>query len=104
MEDTQPKHQLESGTSIRDRCHEHAQVEENPDPGGEPGMLPCATRDEDLEDFYTTCMEPDLAPWRAQAPLRDEDIAQFMRWWGLYGPHQQGLILIYKNKWYYPFL
>lgn len=84
-------------------CHDYLSVEENFSPAGEPGMIPCATKDEELEDFYKKTMEPDLDYWKQRAPLNQTHIHAFLDRWKHYGWHQQSMILIHKNRWYYPF-
>ncbi|PNH08360.1 hypothetical protein TSOC_005104 [Tetrabaena socialis] len=84
-------------------CHEFLKVEENWDPRGDPGMLPCATTDAEMEEFYKEAMEPDLKFWRERAPLNRSRIDAFMKTWGDLNWPLQGFVLILKNRWYFPF-
>ncbi|KAG2436980.1 hypothetical protein HYH02_011412 [Chlamydomonas schloesseri] len=48
-------------------------------------------------------MAYDLANWKQYGPLNRTHIDSFMARWKNYGFHLQSMIMIYQNKWYYPF-
>ncbi|KAG2494768.1 hypothetical protein HYH03_007013 [Edaphochlamys debaryana] len=66
-------------------------------------MLPEATTEEDLAELFQRSLEPDLQPWRERAPLNRSHIDAFVWRWSTYDLHRQSMIVIYKNRWYYPF-
>ncbi|GFR42900.1 hypothetical protein Agub_g3894 [Astrephomene gubernaculifera] len=84
-------------------CHLSLLVDENPEPQGNPGMLPCVSSDAELQDLYNETMDLDFANWKDYVPLNRTHIDKFMDRWKGYGWHQQSMILIKDNKWYFPF-